>query len=151
MNRIRACLIGLAAGFLSLPALAQAGDDGNINIAGQWTFTANIGLGCDFGGTATLTNDGDGLYSAELTARQSCPEMLEEDFLVRQECTARVLGEQVSLRCTIAEFINGYESPYYYPDNFTLTISSPNRMYGALVSSGTPNPAEWRRAEGGIS
>lgn len=137
------------ASLFSLPS-AQAEATAQTNIAGRWSFTADIELDCTFGGTAVLENTGDGRYTGELTARQSCP-MLEDDYLVRQDCTASVLGNQVSVRCTIVEFINGFSSPFYYPDNFTLTIGSPDRMHGALVSSGTANPAEWRRAEGGIS
>lgn len=143
MLKALTCLVfALASG----PALAQA----STNIAGQWTFTATISSDCSFGGTATLVHRGDETYSAELTARQSCT-LLEDDYLVRQTCSARVFENQVSIRCTIAEFINGFESPYYYPDNFTLTIASSERMHGALVSAGDVNPAEWKRAEGGIS
>jgi len=120
------------------------------NIAGQWTFTARISPDCSFGGTANLQHQGNGKYTAELTARQSCT-LLERDYLVRQDCRASVLGNQVSVRCQIAEFINGFESTSYFPDNFTLTIASPDRMHGALVSAGDVNPAEWKRAEGGIS
>lgn len=120
------------------------------NIAGQWTFSARISSDCSFGGTAQLKQTSENAYAGELTARQSCT-MLEEDYLVRQDCTASRLGNQLSVRCQIVEFVNGFESPYYYPDNFTLTIASSARMHGALVSSGSANPAEWKRAEGGIS
>jgi hypothetical protein len=134
--------------FVTAPLSSQAQD--TINISGQWTFTANLRVPCDFGGTAHLTQTSENRYSVELTASQSCP-TLEEEFLVRQECVASRFGNQLSVRCTIAEFVNGYESEYYYPDNFTLTIASSKRMHGALVSSGSANPAEWKRAEGGIS
>lgn len=135
------------AGTLITPtATAQS----ETNIAGQWTFTASLRVPCDFGGTAHLRQTSEDRFDIELTANQSCP-TLDEEFLVRQECTGTRLGNQLSVRCTIAEFINGYESEYYYPDNFTLTIASSKRMHGALVSSGSANPAEWKRAEGGIS
>ena len=39
---------------------------------------------------------------------------------------------------------------YYVPDNFTLTIQSHERMFGALVSAVTA-PVEFRRANDGIS
>jgi hypothetical protein len=120
------------------------------NIAGQWSFTADIRNECSFGGTANLQHIGNNKYKGELTARQSCLS-LPEDYLVRQQCDASVSGNQVSVRCTIAEFINGFESEYYYPDNFALTIVSSDRLFGSLVSAGAPNPAEWKRAEGGIS
>lgn len=141
---IRQLVLCLGLGLLAFPAQADT------NIAGQWTFTANISNGCSFGGTAHLEKTGDTTFEGELTARQSCPE-LPEDYLVRQYCNASVLGNQLSVRCRIVEFINGFESPFYAPDNFTLTIQSASRMHGALVSAGNVMPAEWKRAEGGIS
>ncbi len=138
--------LALGAAIAIFPALAEP----ETNIAGQWTFTANISPNCSFGGTASLQHQGDGKYTGELTARQSCT-TLEEDYLVRQDCKARVFGRQVSVRCRIVEFINGFDSASYYPDNFTLTIASPDRMHGALRSAGNASPAEWKRAEGGIS
>ncbi|MEM1146646.1 MAG: hypothetical protein AAGH49_02575 [Pseudomonadota bacterium] len=120
------------------------------NIAGHWTFKANIADECDFGGTAHLEKTGENRFKGELTARQSCTS-LPEDYLVRQACEASRFGNQLSVRCRIVEFINGFESEYYYPDNFTLTIQSSQRMYGALRSAGSANPAEWIRDEGGIS
>ena len=42
------------------------------------------------------------------------------------------------------------EGLVYMPDNFTLTIESADRMFGALVSAVTA-PAEFRRANDGIS
>ena len=132
------------ASLLAHPALADS------NIAGQWTFSANVSDDCSFGGTAHLEKTSDTTFIGELTARQSCPD-LPEDYLVRQDCSASMLGNQLSVRCRIVEFINGFESPFYAPDNFTLTIQSASRMHGALVSAGGVMPAEWKRAEGGIS
>lgn len=134
----------LLASFCTLPAIAEH------NIAGHWTFTANIAEDCEFGGQAFLEKTGEDQFAGEVTARQSCT-MLEEDYLVRQECAASQLGNQLSVRCRIVEFVNGNESSFYYPDNFTLTIESAARMHGALVSSGLAKPAEWVRAERGIS
>jgi len=133
------CTASIAPG-----AMAEA------NIAGQWTFSATLADECSFGGTAHLEKTGDTTFTGELTARQSC-DSLPEDFLVRQDCDASMLGNQLSVRCRIVEFINGYESPLYAPDNFTLTIESAARMHGALVSAYGVRPAEWKRAEGGIS
>ena len=132
------------AGFVSLSAMAEA------NIAGQWTFEAVIESDCEFAGTAHLERTGETTFKGEVTARQSCPE-LPEDYLVRQSCEASQFGNQLSVRCRIVEFINGFESEFYYPDNFTLTIESAARMHGALVSAGRTCPAEWVRDEGGIS
>ena len=130
-----------------LCALPAAADD---NIAGHWTFTANIQADCEFGGQAFLERTGENQFEGEVTARQSCS-ILEEDYLVRQTCAASQLGNQLSVRCRIVEFISGNETAFYYPDNFTLTIESAARMHGALVSSGMAKPAEWVRAERGIS
>ena len=138
----------LAAALLAiLSALPAAADT---NIAGHWTFSANVDNDCEFNGQAFLEKTGDGQFSGEVTARQSCP-ILEEDYLVRQQCDASKLGNQLSVRCRIVEFLSGKETPFYYPDNFTLTIESAVRMHGALVSSGMAKPAEWVRAERGIS
>jgi len=136
--------------FVSTLALPPTWAETDANIAGRWTFTAKLRIDCSFSGTASLQHDGNGKYSGELTARQSCAS-LEQDYLVRQNCTASKFGNQLSVRCQIAEFINGFESGSYYPDNFTLTIASGKRMHGALLSAGDANPAEWKRTEGGIS
>jgi len=139
-------LLALAAvsSFLTLSATAEA------NIAGHWTFEAVVEADCAFGGTAHLERTGENTFRGEVTARQSCPE-LPEDYLVRQNCDVSQSGNQLSVRCRIVEFINGFESEFYYPDNFTLTIESAARMHGALVSAGRTRPAEWVRDEGGIS
>lgn len=145
---IRFMLEGLTALLLAAALIPAAHADANI--AGQWTFSANLANECSFGGTAHLEKTSDTTFEGELTARQSC-DSLPEDFLVRQDCNASVLGNQLSVRCRIVEFINGYESELYAPDNFTLTIESAARMHGALVSAYGVRPAEWKRAEGGIS
>ena len=140
--RVAAALI--AASFIAMPASAEA------NIAGHWTFVADIQEDCSFGGTAHLEKTGETTFKGEITATQSCVS-LPEDYVVRQDCNASKLGNQLSVRCRIVEFINGFDSQFYYPDNFTLTIQSGARMHGALVSAGSANPAEWTRADGGIS
>ena len=141
---MRIAAAALLATLSALPAAAAT------NIAGHWTFSANVADDCEFDGQAFLEKTGDGQFSGEVTARQSCP-ILEEDYLVRQECAASKLGNQLSVRCRIVEFLSGEETAFYYPDNFTLTIESAVRMHGALVSSGMAKPAEWVRAERGIS
>ncbi len=147
----------LSAGLLALVMMAGASgpvaadqDDEIPNIAGSWTFTARVDPTCTFGGTAHLQQTSPGRFQCELTARQSCSG-LPEDYLVRQTCEASILGNQVSVRSQIVEFLNGFESPFYYPDNFTLTIRSDTFMYGALISAGGRRPSEWRRSEEGVS
>ncbi|MCR9268398.1 MAG: hypothetical protein ACX94B_04280 [Henriciella sp.] len=141
---MRALVLAIAASLLTWPAMADT------NIAGHWTFEALVEGGCTFGGTAHLERTGENAFKGELTARQSCP-TLPEDYLVRQDCSASQLGNQLSVRCRIVEFVNGFESEFYYPDNFTLTIESSARLHGALVSAGRTRPAEWVRDERGIS
>lgn len=141
---MRTFVMVLCASLMTLPAMAD------VNIAGHWTFEANVEADCTFGGTAHLERTSDNRFTGELTARQSCP-LLPEDYLVRQDCEASQIGNQLSVRCRIVEFINGFQSEFYYPDNFTLTIESSTRMHGALVSAGPARPAEWIRDEGGIS
>jgi hypothetical protein len=141
---MRALGLAISAGLFCAPALADA------NIAGHWKFEAVIENDCTFAGTAHLEKVAEDRFTGEVTAHQSCP-MLPEDYLVRQDCSASQIGKQVSVRCHIAEFINGFESAFYYPDNFTLTIESSARMHGALVSAGRTRPAEWIRDKGGVS
>lgn len=144
---MRLCLALLAISLGLLPfATAQA----PFNFAGHWTFEAILESDCTFGGTAYFERVDSERFKGELTARQSCTS-LPEDYLVRQDCNATVLGNQVSVRCTIVEFVNGFESEFYFPDNFSLTVAEPSRLYGVLVSFGPTNTAEWRRAEGSIS
>jgi hypothetical protein len=55
------------------------------------------------------------------------------------------------VRSTIEEMLETkMPGMYYVPDNFTLTIQSDERMFGALVSAVTA-PVEFRRANDGIS
>lgn len=150
LTDLRALAGGLVAAALLPLGTASASE---INPAGQWSFTADIAEGCTFTGLARLTgvSDNDGRYRGQLTARQSC-DLLEEDFIVAQDCVASRVGKtQLSVRCTIREFLSGQPTPYYLPDNFVLTFDGPARMHGALVSSGAPKPAEWRRAESGVA
>ncbi|MEM6500180.1 MAG: hypothetical protein AAF709_26175, partial [Pseudomonadota bacterium] len=96
----------LAMGLLAAPVMAEA------NIAGHWTFTANIQQECSFGGTAHLEKTGETTFEGELTATQSCVS-LPEDYIVRQDCSASQLGNQLSVRCRIVEFINGFDSAFW--------------------------------------
>lgn len=141
---MRLIAFALLSTVLTLSANAEA------NIAGHWTFEAVVEADCSFGGTAHLERTSETTFKGEITARQSCPQ-LPEDYLVRQDCQVSQFGNQLSVRCRIVEFINGFDSEFYYPDNFTLTIESAARMHGALVSAGRTRPAEWVRDEGGIS
>ena len=139
----------IAAAIVFFTTFAPAHADDAENVSGRWVFTAQIGNGCDFGGQAFLEQINPNQYEGELTATQSCVS-LPEDYIVRQACKASRLGDQLSVRCEIVEFLNDFSSEFYYPDNFTLTIASSERMHGALVSASTA-PAVWQRNDGGIS
>lgn len=144
-------LLALAAG---LPASAVKGktDTDKSDVLGSWSFqTRPYREGqCVMTGTMNLSPHPDeGRYSCEITAVEMCS--MWGRSVVRQSCEARRFGNQVSVRSTIEEMIES-KSPdlLYVPDNFTLTIQSHERMFGALVSAVTA-PAEFRRANDGIS
>ncbi len=151
---MRAAVFAVAAalcgpGALFLPAAAQDNGAGRPDVTGSWTFIANVHPACTFTGTATLTaTDNPNLYGCELTANQICEP--DFDYSVRQTCTARRVGNQLSIRSEITEFLRGEPSDYYFPDNFSLSIKSGQRMFGALISSASFS-AEFIRSEDGIS
>jgi hypothetical protein len=130
-----------------LSALAFSGAAFASDITGSWTFTANVGEACTFSGVAVLSPTEDkSRYGCELTAKQICGEAIR--FTVRQSCRAVRTGDQLSIQSTIEEFIEGEPTPFYYPDNFALTIQSDNRMVGALVSASTYRAIFTRSLEG---
>ncbi len=151
-GRVAALALGtlLAAG----PGAADAADP--TDVLGTWTFqTSPYRDGqCLMSGTMRLTpNPEEGVYDCELTAMEVCS--LWGRSLVRQSCTARRFGNQVSIRSTIEEMLESkFQSEdmafNYVPDNFALTIQSAQRMFGSLVSA-VSAPVEFRRAEQGIS
>jgi hypothetical protein len=143
--------LALAAGF---PASAVKGktDTDKSDVLGNWSFqTRPYRDGqCVMTGTMNLSPHPDeGRYSCEITAVEMCT--MWGRSVVRQSCDARRFGNQVSVRSTIEEMIES-KAPdlLYVPDNFTLTIQSHERMFGALVSAVTA-PVEFRRANDGIS
>ena len=141
--------LGAMAVVLAPSAAAQDAGADRPDISGSWTFVAKIEPACTFTGTARLTpTDEPDVYDCELTANQFCEP--DFDYAVRQTCIARRTGNQLSIRSEIAEFLKGEPTPFYYPDNFTLSIKSGDRMFGALVSSSS-FAAEFIRSEEGIS
>ncbi len=138
---------------LCLAALCAAGaataDETRADIAGSWTFRASVAGACSFGGQAYLTPTEDAdRYGCELTARQACPDF---EYVVRQSCVARRTGDQLAINSTIEEFLKGEPTPFYFPDNFALSIKSSDRMAGALLWAGNSEPAEFIRDDGSIS
>lgn len=143
--------IALVAG-LPAGAVKGKGETDKSDVLGNWSFqTRPYREGqCVMTGTMNLSPHPDeGLYTCEITAVEMCT--MWGRSVVRQSCEARRFGDQVSVRSTIEEMIET-KAPdmVYVPDNFTLTIQSHERMFGALVSAVTA-PVEFRRANDGIS
>lgn len=122
------------------------------DVLGTWSFqTRPYRQGaCIMTGTMFLSPHPDeGQYSCELTAVEVCS--MWGRSVVRQSCQARRFGDQVSIRSQIEEMLESKtEGLTYVPDNFTLTVQSADRMFGALVSAVTA-PAEFHRSNDGIS
>lgn len=120
----------------------------DVNISGEWGFQANTGPECTFSGNALLSeSETPNRYACELTAVQICP---TSTWQVRQSCAATRIGNEVIIASRIEEYIQGEPDNGYKPDNFKLTIKSPDLMKGVLVSWGFHN-AEFRRLEGAVS
>ncbi|WP_430402081.1 hypothetical protein [Hyphomonas sp.] len=155
MFRTRFRLVATALFALLACAPVSAGnnkDTDKSDVLGAWTFqTRPYRSGtCLMTGTMNLSPHPEaGQYNCELTAVEVCSTWGRS--VVRQSCQARRFGDQVSIRSQIEEMLEAkVEGLIYMPDNFTLTIESADRMFGALVSAVTA-PAEFRRANDGIS
>ena len=151
MSRLAAVVL---AG-LVVSGAAFAGNDDKpdpSDVLGTWSFqTKPYRQGeCLMSGTMYLApHPEEGQYHCELTAVEVCS--MWGRSVVRQSCKARRFGDQLSVRSEIEEMLESkVEGLIYVPDNFTLTIQSSDRMFGALVSAVTA-PAEFRRANDGIS
>lgn len=146
-----AALAVAGALFASGPVHAGSGDDPG-DVLGTWSFrTKPYRQGeCLMTGTMYLSPHPEkDQYTCELTAVEVCT--MWGRSVVRQSCKARRFGNQLSVRSEIEEMLESkVEGLVYVPDNFTLTIESQDRMFGALVSAVTA-PAEFRRATDGIS
>ncbi len=146
-------LAALAVSAVMLTGAAAAGADPDpTDVLGTWSFqTKPYRNGqCLMTGTMYLSpHPEEGQYNCELTAVEVCSAWGRS--VVRQSCQARRFGNQVSIRSQIEEMLESkVEGLIYVPDNFTLTVQSADRMFGALVSAVTA-PAEFRRANEGIS
>ena len=150
---MRSRLIALSASLLAVTSLTAAADKKDpTDVLGSWTFqTQPYRDGqCIMSGTMRLTpNPEEGLYACELTAVEVCS--MWGRSVVLQKCEARRFGNQVSVRSRITQMLEQKtEGLIYVPDNFSLTVQDPSRMWGALVSAATA-PVEFRRSEEGIS
>lgn len=141
-----------ALALMPLSAAANETGDDPTDVLGTWSFqTHPYRQGtCLMTGTMHLSPaPEEGTYQCELTAIEVCS--VWGRSVVRQSCQARRFGNQVSIRSQVDEILESkVEGFVYWPDNFTLTVQSADRMFGALVSAVTA-PAEFRRANDGIS
>ncbi|WP_084398642.1 hypothetical protein [Henriciella aquimarina] len=151
---MRLALIACLAILIPLSAPVASATEGkdSSDILGNWTFqTKPYREGqCLMTGTMRITpNEEDGLYSCELTAVEVCS--MWGRSVVLQQCEARRIGDQLTIRSEIDQFLESkLEGLVYVPDNFALTIQSAKRMYGSLISAATA-PAIFIRAEEGVS
>lgn len=140
------------AGTLLTSTPASAGTDEKADVLGTWSFRTKPYRGgeCLMTGTMNLSpSPEEGKYACELTAVEVCT--MWGRSVVRQSCKASRFGNQLSIRSEIEEMLEAkVEGLIYVPDNFTLTIESADRMFGALVSAVTA-PAEFRRSSDGVS
>ena len=136
-------------------ALAEPSPD-PIDMLGKWTFQTrpylNGGGSCNMSGSMTVTpNPEAGLYDCEVTAVEECEAWGRS--VVVQSCQVRRTRNQVAIRSVIEQTIEykmKVEGLTYVPDNFALTVQSPNLMYGSLISA-INAPVEFRRSLDGIS
>ncbi|MEO0467303.1 MAG: hypothetical protein AAF216_12240 [Pseudomonadota bacterium] len=143
---------GLAVGDSDPQATASDPTD----VLGVWAFQTKPyrdGTCVMTGRMHLSSNSEDGIYDCELTALEKCS--VWGQSLVRQSCTARRFGNQVSVRSNVEEVLERKSEIEgmifnYVPDNFALTVQSSQRMYGALVSAVTA-PVEFRRSDEGVS
>lgn len=144
--------VAMAAWLVAAPAQASGEDPDQTDVLGNWSFqTSPYRSGqCVMTGTMYLSpHPEEGRYNCEITAVEMCS--MWGRSVVRQSCDVRRFGDQVSVRSTIEEMLETkFDDLVYVPDNFTLTVQSADRMFGALVSAVTA-PVEFRRANDGIS
>lgn len=153
---IRRLSILFSAAFIAVcPAQAEEKPDPT-DMLGKWTFQTNVyrnGTGtCSMSGTMTVTPNAEaGLYDCEVTAAEECD--IWGKSVVVQSCKVRRTRNQVAIRSIIEqklEYDMEVEGLVYIPDNFALTVQSPNLMYGSLISA-VNAPVEFRRSLDGIS
>lgn len=153
---LRTLFVSLIAALITaMPAIAEDKPD-PIDMLGKWTFQTNTyqngGGSCNMSGTMTVTpNEESGLYDCEVTAAEDCEAWGKS--VVEQSCKVRRTRNQVAIRSVIEnklEYKADIEGLTYVPDNFALTVQSPNLMYGSLISA-VNAPVEFRRSLDGIS
>jgi hypothetical protein len=118
------------------PASAQSGDA----YAGTWAFqTASYGsdqVGAIMSGVAVIERAARNRYNIRLLANERLVnrDTGQSAFLTaRQTCTGQLDGAQFTIRCQLAEPVEGYE-----PDNFVLQQGEADQLVGVLSSSASP-------------
>ncbi|MEL6257662.1 MAG: hypothetical protein AAFQ67_01205 [Pseudomonadota bacterium] len=133
----------------ALPAAPQSAPQ---DIIGAWAFETNRyhGGACRLRGTLHLRdNKTADSYACALTAVEECD--FDEPSVVEQSCQAERTGDALTILSTvdaIRQPVDG--SLTYYPDNFALTVESPDQMIGFLLSA-VEATAEFRRTSEAIS
>jgi hypothetical protein len=131
---MRAFLIAAAAlAFAATPASAQTGDA----FEGTWAFqTTSYGteqVGAIMSGAAVITRAAANRYDIRLIANERLVnrDTGQQAFLVaRQNCTGENASGQFTIRCQLAEAVEGYE-----PDNFVLQQGEADQLVGVLSSN----------------
>lgn len=138
----------------AFPALGETAKD-PVDMLGKWTFQTRPyynGGTCQMSGSMTVTSNPEaGLYDCEVTAVEECEAWGRS--VVVQSCKVRRTRNQVAIRSVIEQTIEQkmkVEGLTYVPDNFALTVQSPDLMYGSLISA-VNAPVEFRRSIDGIS
>lgn len=149
-------IIAIAAAMM-VPLMAAGEEPSDpIDMLGNWTFETHVyqngGGDCQMVGTMSVTHNPEpGLYDCEVTAVEEC-EAWGKSTVV-QSCKVRRTRNQVAIRSIIEqtlEYKMRVEGLSYVPDNFALTVESPELMYGSLISA-VNAPVEFRRSLDGIS
>jgi len=130
-----------------LSGTALAADD-EINLAGHWSFQAEVQEGCEFSGSAQLKGTAKpGYYLCEMVVRDYCQ---GNEAIVRQSCVVTREDNRIKVNAVIEEYFQEPDANYK-PDNFRLTLDpASEEMNGELDSYGIWK-AKWKRSGGGLS
>jgi hypothetical protein len=144
-----------AALIAGLPANAQTAPAAAESFAGQWEFRTGLVNGCTlFGSLDVLPGKSPGVSPCMLIAYESCETRLTK---VRQSCTARSAGENLTILSKVEELMTpthselGGREPFtpeeYRPDNFHVTRTAPDEMKGGFFSWGQTTVRFWRKKD----